>query len=60
MKYAFSVPQSLILSRAFGYEINWSEGLLNQFVVKMKRSYLSEFLQHVEISDDIIENVIKG
>uniref|UniRef100_A0A1A9UYI2 Spatacsin_C domain-containing protein n=1 Tax=Glossina austeni TaxID=7395 RepID=A0A1A9UYI2_GLOAU len=54
--YELSVPQSLIISRAFGYEINWSEGLLNQFVIKMKRSYLSEFLQHVEISDDIIEN----
>ncbi|KAL9895866.1 spatacsin [Glossina fuscipes fuscipes] len=58
--YELSVPQSLIISRAFGYDINWSEGLLNQFVIKTKRSYLTEFLQHVEVSDDIIENVIKG
>uniref|UniRef100_A0A1A9W2C1 Spatacsin_C domain-containing protein n=1 Tax=Glossina brevipalpis TaxID=37001 RepID=A0A1A9W2C1_9MUSC len=58
--HELSVPQSLIISRAFGYEINWAEGLLSQFIIQMKHSYLNEFLQYVEISDDVIENVVKG
>ncbi|KAM7361267.1 uncharacterized protein ACRADG_010893 isoform 2-T2 [Cochliomyia hominivorax] len=54
-----SVSQTLILSRAYGYDINWSEALIYQFVINLKRSYLNDFLQQVDITDDIIENSIK-
>ncbi|KNC31813.1 hypothetical protein FF38_12434 [Lucilia cuprina] len=54
-----SVYQTLILSRAYGFDINWSEALIYQFVIKLKRSYLNDFIQQVDITDDIIENAIK-
>ncbi|XP_065367464.1 uncharacterized protein LOC135960161 [Calliphora vicina] len=54
-----SVSQTLILSRAYGYDINWSEAIIYQYVIKLKRSYMNDFLQQVDITDDIIENAIK-
>ncbi|XP_059218694.1 uncharacterized protein LOC106084269 [Stomoxys calcitrans] len=55
-----SVPQALIFSRAYGYDINWSEALLSQYIIQTKQTYLEEFLQELEITDDCIENVVKG
>uniref|UniRef100_W8BC60 Spatacsin n=2 Tax=Ceratitis capitata TaxID=7213 RepID=W8BC60_CERCA len=55
-----SVPQSLILSRAYGYDINWSEVLLSQYVILGHANYLQEYLQHMQINDNIIENTVKG
>ncbi|KAI8037536.1 hypothetical protein M5D96_009689 [Drosophila gunungcola] len=55
-----SVPQTLILSRAYGYDINWSEAILSQFVVLQVGNYLQEYLCHQRINDDVIEQVVKG
>ncbi|XP_053966842.1 uncharacterized protein LOC128868592 [Anastrepha ludens] len=55
-----SVPQSLILSRAYGYDVNWSEVLLSQYVILGHTNYLQEYLQHLQINDNIIDNTIKG
>ncbi|XP_073847548.1 spatacsin [Musca autumnalis] len=55
-----SVPQALILSRAYGYDINWSEALLSQYIIQVNNSYFIDFLQQIDITDDIIENVVKG
>ncbi|XP_058978649.1 uncharacterized protein LOC101894184 [Musca domestica] len=55
-----SVSQSLILSRAYGYDINWSEALLSQYIILTNKSYFIDFLQQIDITDDIIENVVKG
>ncbi|KAH8407414.1 hypothetical protein KR222_008422 [Zaprionus bogoriensis] len=55
-----SVPQTLILGRAYGYDINWSEALLMQFVVLQRRNYLLEYRSHLRINDNIIEQVVKG
>ncbi|KAH8402411.1 hypothetical protein KR009_011843 [Drosophila setifemur] len=55
-----SVPQTLILSRAYGYDINWSEAILSQFVVLQVSNYLQDYLYHQRITDDVIEQVVKG
>uniref|UniRef100_A0A6P4EIZ7 Spatacsin n=1 Tax=Drosophila rhopaloa TaxID=1041015 RepID=A0A6P4EIZ7_DRORH len=55
-----SVPQTLILSRAYGYDINWSEAILSQFLVLQVTNYLQEYLCHQRINDDVIEQVVKG
>ncbi|XP_017003047.3 spatacsin [Drosophila takahashii] len=55
-----SVPQTLILGRAYGYDINWSEAILSQFVVLQVGNYLQEYLCHQRINDDVIEQVVKG
>ncbi|XP_068146552.1 spatacsin [Drosophila tropicalis] len=55
-----SVPQSLILSRAYGYDLNWSEALLCHFVILQRGNYLKEYLCHQVINDDIIEQAVKG
>ncbi|XP_001360514.2 spatacsin [Drosophila pseudoobscura] len=55
-----SVPQTLILSRAYGYDINWSEAILSQFVLQQNPLYLQEYLCHQRLSDDVIEQVVKG
>lgn len=56
----FSVPQTLILSRACGFDISWAEVLLSQYVVLGHAHYLQEYLQHLQINDNIIENTVKG
>ncbi|XP_049306880.1 uncharacterized protein LOC105234258 [Bactrocera dorsalis] len=55
-----SVPQTLILSRACGFDINWAEVLLSQYVILGHAHYLQEYLQHLQINDNIIENTVKG
>lgn len=60
VNYQLSVPQTLILSRAYGYDINWSEALLSQFVVLQRRNYLLEYRCHQRINDNVIEQVVKG
>ncbi|EDW02695.1 spatacsin [Drosophila grimshawi] len=55
-----SVPQTLILSRACGYDVNWSEALLTQFVVLQRCNYLHEYRCHQRINDNVIEQVVKG
>ncbi|XP_017486027.1 PREDICTED: uncharacterized protein LOC108374563 isoform X1 [Rhagoletis zephyria] len=55
-----SVPQALILSRACGYDINWSEVLLSQYIILGHTNYLQEYLQYLQVSDNIIDNTVKG
>ncbi|KAH8233205.1 hypothetical protein KR026_005345 [Drosophila bipectinata] len=55
-----SVPQTLILGRAYGFDINWSEALLSQFVLLQVPNYLMEYRCHQRINDDVIEQVVKG
>lgn len=54
------VPQAMILSRAYSLEVNWSEAILFQYVVLERKTYLAEFQSQMQITDLIIENVVKG
>lgn len=54
------VPQSMILGRAYSIEINWPEAILFQYIVLERKTYLYEFQCQMNITDAIIENVVKG
>lgn len=55
-----SIPQSLILSRAYPYEITWTESIFNQFVLQGKYDYFIEYCVRMEITDDMIEHLVKN
>lgn len=54
-----SIPQALILSRAYPYEIVWSEAIFNQYICQNKENYLIEYCVRMELADDMIENLVK-
>lgn len=56
----FSIPQSLILSRAYPYEITWTESIFNQYVLQGKSDYIIEYCVRMELSDDMIEHLVKN
>ncbi|XP_037954698.1 spatacsin-like [Teleopsis dalmanni] len=55
-----SVPQTLILSRALGFDVNWTEAILSQYVISNKKTYLSDYLAYLDLNDGIITNIVKG
>lgn len=55
-----SIPQSLILSRAYPYEITWTESIFNQFILQGKDDYIIEYCVRMELSDDMIEHLVKN
>ncbi|XP_031632932.1 spatacsin [Contarinia nasturtii] len=55
-----NIPQSLILSRAYPYEITWTEAIFNQFVLQGKDDYIIEFCVRFELTDDMIEHLVKN
>lgn len=60
VNHELNVPQALILSRAYPYEIIWTEAIFNQFIVLGKDYYLNEFCSRMELSDDMIETMTKN
>ncbi|XP_055311007.1 spatacsin [Sitodiplosis mosellana] len=55
-----NIPQSLMLSRAYPYEITWTESIFSQFVLQGKDDYIIEYCVRMELSDDMIENLVKN
>lgn len=55
-----SIPQSLILSRAYPYEITWTESIFNQFILQGKDDYIIEYCVRMELTDDMIEHLVKN
>lgn len=58
--YIFSIPQSLILSRAYPFEIIWTEAIFNQFVVQGKDYYIIEYCVRMELTDSMVEHLVKS
>lgn len=42
------------------FDVNWSEILLYQYVILDKKEYLNDFLEHMDLSDTIIESIIRS
>lgn len=57
--FQYSVPQSIILSHAYPYEINWTEAMFNQYIVLSNEKFLIEFRDRHSLTDDMIENMVK-
>lgn len=55
-----SIPQALILSRAYPYEISWTESIFNQYVIQGKGDYIIEYCVRMELADDMIEHLVKN
>lgn len=56
----YSIPQSLILSRTYPYEIVWTESIFNQYIVQGKDCYIIEYCVRMELTDDMIEHLVKN
>lgn len=58
--HEMGVPQALILSRAYPFEINWSESIFNQYIMQGKETYIAEYLARMELNEDMIEVMVKN
>lgn len=58
--HELGVPQALILSRAYPYEINWSEAIFNQYIMQGKDAYIGEYCARMDLSEDMIEVIVKN
>lgn len=59
-KLSYSVPQALILERAYAaYKINWTEAIYIHYINQGNESYLADFTDRMELTDNIIENLVK-
>lgn len=54
-----SVPQSIILSHAYPYEINWTEAMFNQYILLSNDKFLIDFCDRFSLTDEMIENLVK-
>lgn len=55
----YSVPQSIILSHAYPYEINWTEAMFNQYILLANEKFLTDFCDRHSLTDEMIENLVK-
>lgn len=55
-----SIPQALILSRAYPYEIIWTESIFTQYICQGKDNYIADYCIRMELTDDMIENLVKN
>lgn len=54
-----SVSHSLILGRAYPFEINWTDALYSHYVNGDNVAYLNEFCERMDLTDSTIEAVVK-
>lgn len=54
------VPQALILSRAYPYEIVWTESIFNQHIIQGKQQYIHDYCARKELTDDMVEIILKN
>lgn len=55
-----SVPQALILGRAYPFEINWTEAIFRQYVMRGSEKYLSDYCDRMELTEPMIEAMVKN
>lgn len=58
--FELGVPQALILSRAYPFEINWAEAIFNQYIGHGKQAYIEEYCARMDLSEDMIEVIVKS
>lgn len=59
MYSTFSVSHALIIGRAYPFEINWTDALYSQYVNRDNSAYLNEFCEQMDLTDSIIEALVK-
>lgn len=54
-----SVPQALILGRAYPYELNWTDALYEQYVLAGNERYLQDYCERMQLTEQMIELLVK-
>uniref|UniRef100_A0A2M4A770 Spatacsin C-terminal domain-containing protein n=1 Tax=Anopheles triannulatus TaxID=58253 RepID=A0A2M4A770_9DIPT len=59
INFLLTVPQALIVGRAYGVEINWPSAIYQHYVIDGQRGYLEDYLNRLPLTDAIIETLVK-
>jgi len=55
----FSPPQAIILSKYYPYNVNWVDAIYIQYIKMGNEQYFNEFMKRVELTDNMIEKIVK-
>uniref|UniRef100_A0A182LT33 Spatacsin C-terminal domain-containing protein n=1 Tax=Anopheles culicifacies TaxID=139723 RepID=A0A182LT33_9DIPT len=59
INFVLSVPQALIVGRAYGIEINWPGAIYQHYIIQGETAYLEDYLDRLPLTDGIIETLVK-
>ncbi|XP_063702684.1 spatacsin [Culicoides brevitarsis] len=54
-----SVPQSLVLSRAINFNIDWPRAIFEQYVMRKDEKYLIDFLDRITFTEAMLDDIFK-
>lgn len=58
INYELIVPQAMILSRAYRYEIDYVKCLYIHVITSGEEKYLKDFVNRIDLTDDMIESLV--
>lgn len=56
---ALSVSQALILSRTYAYELNWTDALYVQYILRGNERYLQDYCDRMQLTEPMIEAMVR-
>uniref|UniRef100_A0A182ISI9 Spatacsin_C domain-containing protein n=1 Tax=Anopheles atroparvus TaxID=41427 RepID=A0A182ISI9_ANOAO len=59
INFLLTVPQALIVARAYCIEVNWAGAIYQHYVMRGETTYLDEFLARLPVTDALIETLVK-
>uniref|UniRef100_A0A182W6T0 Spatacsin_C domain-containing protein n=1 Tax=Anopheles minimus TaxID=112268 RepID=A0A182W6T0_9DIPT len=59
INFVLSVPQALIVGRAYGIEINWPGAIYQHYIIQGETAYLEDYLDRLPLTDGMIETLVK-
>lgn len=54
-----SAPQSLVLNRAIGFNVDWARAIFEQYVQRKDDKYLVDFLDRVTFTEAMLDDIFK-
>ncbi|CAO1399769.1 unnamed protein product [Diamesa serratosioi] len=58
VNYELNVPQAMILSRAYRYEIDFVKCLYAHVITSGEETYLKDFVDRLDVTDEMIESLV--
>uniref|UniRef100_A0A182PCL7 Spatacsin_C domain-containing protein n=1 Tax=Anopheles epiroticus TaxID=199890 RepID=A0A182PCL7_9DIPT len=59
INFLLTVPQALIVGRAYGIEINWPGAIYQHYIIQGESAYLEDYLDRLPLTDRMIETLVK-
>uniref|UniRef100_A0A182Q242 Spatacsin C-terminal domain-containing protein n=1 Tax=Anopheles farauti TaxID=69004 RepID=A0A182Q242_9DIPT len=59
VNYLLTVPQAIIVGRAYGIEINWPGAIYQHYIIQGEANYLDDYLERLPLTDGMIETLVK-